>query len=145
MAQAVQNFQNHAKTVPAYHMVTTLLLLVNFVWAAYRLVTDVSADRIVTMLLAVALFLMFWFIRSFPLKVQDRIIRLEMRLRLAQLLPADLQPRIHDLTVGQLCSLRFASDAELPELTRKVLDGNIRDRKTIKQMIKTWEPDWLRA
>ncbi len=145
MDQPVQNFQNHAKTVPAFHMVTSLLLLVNFLWAAYRLVTDPSADRAVTVLLAVALFLMFWFIRSFPLAVQDRVIRLEMRLRLAQLLPADLKPRINDLTVGQLCSLRFASDAELPELTRKVLDGNIRDRKVIKQMIKTWEPDWLRA
>jgi hypothetical protein len=145
MAQPVQNFQNHTKTVPAFHMVTTLLLLVNFVWGAYRLVTDFSVDRIVTVLLAVALFLMFWFIRAFPLAVQDRVIRLEMRLRLAQLLPADLKPRINELTVGQLCSLRFASDAELPELTRKVLDGNIQDRKTIKQMIRTWEPDWLRA
>jgi hypothetical protein len=145
MAEPVQNFENHAKTVPAYHVVTSLLLLVNFLWAAYRLATDASVDRTVALLLAVALLLMFWFIRSFPLTVQDRVIRLEMRLRLSHLLPPDLQPRINELTIGQLCSLRFASDAELPELTRAVLEGNIRDRRTIKRMIKSWEPDWLRA
>lgn len=145
MAQPVQNFENHVKTVPAFHMVTSLLLLVNFAWAAYRLVTDVSIDGAVGVVLAVALFLMFWFIRAFPLAVQDRIIRLEMRLRLAQILPADLTPRINDLTIDQLCSLRFASDAELPELTRTVLTDDIRDRKTIKRMIKSWEADWLRA
>jgi hypothetical protein len=79
------------------------------------------------------------------LKVQDRVIRLEERLRYQRLLPADLQPRIDDFTVNQLVSLRFASDAELPALARKVLDDKIDDRKTIKQMIKVWRPDYLRA
>src|SRR5262249_17336300 len=129
MAQPVQNYQNHVKTVPAFHMLTSALLFVNFVWAVYRAATGFSIDRLMTVVVAVALRLMFWFIRSFPLTVQDRVIRLEMRLRLAQLLPPDLKGRIHELTVGQLCSLRFASDAELPDLTRKVLDGNVSDRK----------------
>ncbi len=79
------------------------------------------------------------------LKVQDRVIRLEERLRYQRLLPTDLQSRIDDFTVNQLVSLRFASDAELPGLARKVLDDKINDRKTIKQMIKVWKPDYLRA
>jgi hypothetical protein len=77
--------------------------------------------------------------------VQDRVIRLEMHLRLKQLLPAELQPRIQEFTVGQLVSLRFASDAELPDLARKVLDEKLSDRKTIKKLIRNWQPDFLRA
>jgi hypothetical protein len=79
------------------------------------------------------------------LTVQDRVIRLEMRLRLAELLPAEMQPRIPEFTVAQLVSLRFASDAELPALAKKVLDEKINDRKAIKKMIKNWQPDELRA
>jgi hypothetical protein len=77
--------------------------------------------------------------------VQDRVIRLEERLRYQRLLPADLQSRIDDFTLNQLVSLRFASEAELPALARKVLDDKIDNRKTIKQMIKVWRPDYLRA
>ena len=77
--------------------------------------------------------------------MQDRVIRLEMHLRLQRLLPADLQPSIPSLTAGQLVALRFASDAELPGLVRKVLDDKIGDRKAIKQMIQNWQPDNLRA
>jgi hypothetical protein len=77
--------------------------------------------------------------------VQNRLIRLEMRLRLAGLLPADLQSRIGEFTLDQLISMRFASDAELPALARKVLDDKMSDRKAIKQMVKDWQADWLRA
>ena len=77
--------------------------------------------------------------------MQDRVIRLEMRLRMQQLLPADLRPRIPEFSVGQLVALRFASDQELPELARKVLDEKIEDRKAIKKLVKNWQPDFLRA
>ncbi len=77
--------------------------------------------------------------------MQNRLIRLEMRLRLAKLLPADLQSRIGEFTVSQLISMRFASDAEMPELARKVLDEKMNERKAIKQMVKDWQADWLRA
>ena len=77
--------------------------------------------------------------------MQDRVIRLEMRLRLEQVLPADLKPRIPQFTVNQLVSLRFASDAELPDLVRRVLDEKMNNRKSIKQLIKTWKADYLRA
>jgi hypothetical protein len=83
--------------------------------------------------------------RVFALKVQDRVIRLEERLRMERLLPADLQARIEEFSVPQLVGLRFASDAELPELARKVLDEKVKEAKAIKRMVKSWRGDFLRA
>jgi hypothetical protein len=77
--------------------------------------------------------------------VQNRVIRLEERLRYERVLPADLKARIPELTLTQVVSLRFASDAELPTLARKVLDDKMTERKAIKQMVKSWRPDFLRA
>jgi hypothetical protein len=77
--------------------------------------------------------------------VQDRLIRLEERLRIARLVPAELQSKCDALTAGQLIALRFASDAELPALTKKVIDERIVDRKTIKSLIVNWRPDYHRA
>jgi len=77
--------------------------------------------------------------------VQDRVIRLEMRLRMREILPADLHPRIAEFTPGQLVALRFAGDRELPVLARRVLDERLQDRKAIKQMITDWQADHLRA
>jgi uncharacterized membrane protein YciS (DUF1049 family) len=104
-----------------------------------------SIDGFLGILVALALLVGFLCARMMALKVQDRVIRLEERLRLEKVLPADLQSRIHEFTLDQLVSLRFASNAELPELARKVLDEKLNDRKAIKQMIKTWRPDFLRA
>ena len=77
-------------------------------------------------------------------RVQDRVIRLEMHLRMLQLVP-DLGPRFGEFTIDQLCSLRFASDAELPELARKVLAEKLVDRAVIKKMVREWQADHLRA
>jgi hypothetical protein len=88
---------------------------------------------------------MWAFSRLFSLTVQDRLIRLEMRLRMASVLPVDMRSRISEFTVAQLVSLRFASDEELPALARKVLDEKMNDRKSIKKLIKNWQPDELRA
>jgi hypothetical protein len=96
-------------------------------------------------LMALALFMLAFFARVFALTVQDRVIRLEMRLRLAEVLPVDLRPRIPEFTVAQLVSLRFASDSELPALARKVLDEKLDNRKAIKQLVKDWQGDYLRA
>jgi hypothetical protein len=79
------------------------------------------------------------------LRVQDRVIRLEERLRMQRLLPADLQERIGEFAPGQLVALRFASDSELPGLARKVLDDKVAGGKAIKQMVKNWRADYLRA
>ncbi len=122
------------------------VLLVNVGWTIYHLVkTGISFESVFGILLAVALLLFALFSRLFALTVQDRVIRLEMRTRLAEVLPVDLRPRIPEFTVGQLVSLRFASDAELPALARKVLDEKMSDRKAIKQLIKDWQGDYLRA
>jgi len=140
-----QNFENHTKIVPMFHQVALPLLAINFGWSVYRLVRHVSGETVVGVLLAVAIILVALFARMFALTVQDRVIRLEMRLRMQQVLPQDLRGRIPEFTVGQLVSLRFASDAELPALARKVLDEKMTDRKTIKKLIRDWQPDLLRA
>jgi hypothetical protein len=77
--------------------------------------------------------------------VQDRVIRLEEQLRYTRLLPEDLKARAGDFSIAQIVSLRFASDAELPALARKVLSENVQDRKQIKQMVQNWRADYLRA
>jgi hypothetical protein len=141
-----QTFANHSRIVPAFHMVALPILFLNIGYSIYRLVhTWFSFDALVTFLVAIALLLVALYARMFALAVQDRVIRLEMRLRLEKLLPADLKPRILEFSVGQLIALRFASDAELPDLARRVLDEKVKDKKAIKQMIKTWKADYLRA
>ena len=141
-----QNFQNHTKFVPPFHMFVLPVLLVNAGWTIYHLIkTGVSFETVLLVLMGFALLTFALFARLFALTVQDRVIRLEMRLRMAEILPADLRPRIPEFTVGQLVSLRFASDAELPALARKVLDDKMESRKAIKQMIQNWQGDYLRA
>ena len=141
-----QNFANHAKTVPAFHFFVLPVLLLNVGWSLYRWKVSLwSMDGAVWVLTSVAILMGFLFARMFALSVQDRVIRMEERVRCERLLPQDLQSRIVEFEPGQLISLRFASDAELPALARKVLDEKIKDRKVIKQQIKNWRPDYLRA
>jgi hypothetical protein len=149
---APQNFANHRRFVPLHHFVAPLILLLNLLWAFVRIYHAWRGDSrfgrvdsIVELLLAFALLLMWFYLRIFAITVQDRVIRLEMRLRLAEVLSADLRARIPELTVGQLVALRFASDEELPELTRKVLDEKLTSRDAIKKLIRNWQADHLRA
>jgi hypothetical protein len=140
-----QNFKNHARTVPAFHYVVLPILLINLVWSIYSAVHVFSGQTMDSVLLAIALILFALNARLFALRVQDRVIRMEMQLRMRQILPADLMPRIPEFTVSQLVALRFASDAELPDLARKVLQENLTERRVIKAMIRNWQPDNLRA
>ncbi len=149
---ADQNFSNHAKYVPGFHFVTFGILTLNLIWRvlyAWRIygrfghTTDLGA--VVDIGVAIALVLLAWYVRSFPLRVQDRIIRAEERERLGRLLPAELRPRVAELQPRQLIALRFASDEEVAALAAKVLEQRIDDPKTIKQMIRTWRADHLRA
>lgn len=143
-----QNYGNHRKFVVGYHYVLYSILVVNLVWSVWRLFQGAGMplfDRILAVGVAVALLLLAWYTRTFPLMAQNRVIRLEERLRLAQILPPDLAPRVGELTAGQLVALRFSSDEEVPELTRKVLDEKIRDQDQIKRMIRHWRPDHLRV
>ena len=140
-----QNFKNHARFFPLFHFVVVPLLLFNLIWSIFRVVRSYSAESVVSLVLAFTLVLLALAARLMALTVQDRLIRLEMRLRFARLLPPDLQARANDLTVGQFVSLRFAGDEELPALTRKVIADNLTDRKAIKQLVKNWQADLLRA
>jgi len=145
-SEAPQSFQNHTKLVPPFHMFVLPVFLLNAGWTIYHLIkTGISVETVLGVLMGFALLVFALFSRLFALTVQDRVIRLEMRLRLAEVLPVDLRPRIPEFTVGQLVSLRFAPDAELPALARKVLDEKMNDRKAIKQLIKNWQADRLRA
>ena len=146
MAEPVQqSIENHTRWVPLYHYVACPLFLLNMLWAIYRLVTDFSADTCVGALLAFGFLVILLHAREFAVGVQDRVIRLEERLRLRELLPEDLQPRVNDFTTSQLIALRFASDAELPDLARAVLAESITSRKAIKARIRTWRPDHQRV
>jgi hypothetical protein len=141
-----QNFSNHSKFVPAFHFFGIPVLLLNLAWSIYRwMVAHFSFDGFVTVLLALALIVLFFCARLFALTVQDRVIRLEERLRYARLLPDDLKSRIDEFTIPQLASLRFASDSELPALARRVLAENLQHRKTIKRLVQNWRADYLRA
>ncbi|HTV60347.1 MAG TPA: DUF6526 family protein [Verrucomicrobiae bacterium] len=142
---AQQNFQNHSKVVPAFHLFVLPVFAINVIWAAVRAVKHFSRGEVVALLVAVALFIGAICWRSFALRVQDRVIRLEMRLRLREILPAELRARIPEFSVGQLVAMRFASDQELPGLAQKVLEEKLEDRKAIKMLVKDWQADWLRA
>jgi uncharacterized protein DUF6526 len=145
-----QSYANHRKFVPGYHFVASTILVVNFVWALYRLFRGYPGlamplfDRILAVAVATALLLLFAYVRTFPLKAQDRVIRLEEMLRLEKVLPPDLKPRIRDLRPSQLIALRFACEHELPELTRKVLNGQLRNSNEIKKAIQVWREDHFR-
>jgi hypothetical protein len=145
MSAHTQNYKNHAKFVPAFHFFVLPVMLVNVVWSSWQARSVTDADSIIGVLVALALLMVALLARMFALKAQDRVIRLEMRLRMRELLPAELLPRVNDFTVHQLVALRFASDAELPELAATVLRDDIQDRKSIKQMVKDWQGDFLRV
>jgi len=145
MAEKIQNFENHAKLVPAFHFVVLPILILNFISSIVRVFRTPTYWTVVSLLVAIALVLLALTARMFALTVQDRVIRLEMRLRLQQVLPQELRPRIPEFTVNQLVALRFASDEELPELACKVLDEKLNDRKAIKKLVRNWQPDYLRA
>jgi type VI protein secretion system component VasK len=145
---AEQSYANHAKYVPGFHFLTLGILVINLLWSLFRLFSGLPGvgilDRLLAVAVAVALVLLAWYLRIFPLRAQDRVIRLEETLRLERLLPPDLRPRIGTLRPGQLIALRFASDAELPELTRAVLDGNLTSAGEIKQRVRDWRADHFR-
>ena len=148
-----QNFANHGKLVPAFHFFVIPVLLLNLVSAIVLLYAAARHEwgafplfhAIFNLILAVALIVLAFLARLFALGVQDRVIRLEERLRMQQLLPEGLRPRINEFTINQLVALRFASDAELPELAGKVLRDNLNSRKAIKQMIRNWRADHQRV
>ena len=144
MAPAPQNLQNHVRYVLLYHVVLATLLVFNLAYAVRKAWLLNTIDSRFQLMVAISLLIMGWYLRQFPLAVQDRVIRLEMRLRLKELAP-ELMPRFGQLTPGQLAALRFAGDGELVDLTRQVLEGKLAKGGDIKRAITDWQPDQLRA
>ena len=140
-----QTLANHLRFVPLYHFLLALMLLANLGWSGWQLWRDFSAAGVMALITALALILLFYFARAFPLHVQDRLIRLEERLRLSSVLPAELGARVGELTPDQLIGLRFAPDEELEELVPRALDGELDGRQAIKKAIKSWRPDYYRC
>ena len=145
MSDQPQNFENHAKIVPGYHYWATAFLVLPTLYFLFMAVRHFSVQNLAVFLFAVGVIMIGLYARVFPLGVQDRVIRLEERMRLERVLPGDLKGRISELTTGQLVGLRYASDEELPELTRRVLDDGIVDKKVIKQAVKSWRADHQRV
>jgi hypothetical protein len=143
---AEQNYSNHVKFVPTYHFFVLPVFVLNFVQSIISMVRlGLTWNGAVHFLTALALLVFAFNARVFALTVQDRVIRLEERLRFARLLPDDLKPRIEEFTPGQLVALRYASNEELPGLAHKVLNDKVTDVKAIKKMVQHWRADYLRA
>ncbi len=140
-----QNFQNHARFVPPFHFFVLPVLLINLIYSLVRLKDGITFFSVWTAVLALALLMLALLGRVFAITVQDRVIRLEMQIRLERLLSPELRPRIGEFTLEQLVGLRFAGDDELPVLAVQVLDERLSNRKAIKQRVKNWRPDFLRA
>jgi uncharacterized protein DUF6526 len=139
-----QNLKNHAMFDPPFHFFLAPVGLFLLIMSIIEVVKNPSWMTGIHVLTVVWLIVLVFKTRIYSLKVQDRVIRLEERLRLAALLPASLQPRIGELSIDQLIGLRFASDAELPGLVEKTLGGNW-TRKQIKEAVQNWRPDTWRV
>jgi len=147
MNEQTQSFANHRRFYPLYHYFALPILYANIVMTlvyAYRHPGTIKWDIwqiIVAMALAVAVLVL----RASTIIVQNRLIRLEQRMRLAATLPDRLRARVPELTISQLIGLRFASDAELPALVERCLSGDLKGAEDVKRAITTWQPDYLRA
>lgn len=135
-----QNLKNHGRTDPLYHMVLFLVLVANVVFAIFHLVHHQNISSAWFLVLSLVAFILFIKLRTYPLKVQDRVIRLEERLRLQALAPEEWHAQIYRLTEDQLIGLRFAADDEVVELAKQALEENL-NRKQIKERIKSWRAD----
>ncbi len=136
-----QNYKNHRKFVRGFHLVALPILMVNLIYSAYVAVTSFSLDSVIALFVALALVMIGLFARVFALGAQDRVIRLEERLRLYDLLPPDQRGTIDKLTTTQLIGLRFASDGEVGALVATVTAEGIEDREEIKKRVTNWRPD----
>jgi hypothetical protein len=138
-----QNLKNHKRLDPPYHVVLLLVLLANLVFAVFHLIRHWYTDPIAAgwfLVLSIVVFIPVFRLRTYPLKVQDRIIRLEERLRLQALAPAEWRQQIQHLTEDQLIGLRFASDDEVVGLAQLALEKKLTGNQ-IKQHIQSWRPD----
>lgn len=135
-----QNFANHVRYDPPFHYFLIPVLLLNIILVGYHLFRFPSAGVAWLLVMSVALLVLAVRTRRYATKLQDRVIRVEERLRLAALAPDRVRSRIGELSDSQLAGLRFASDRELPALVERTLDEKL-DRTQIKQAVTSWRAD----
>jgi Family of unknown function (DUF6526) len=140
-----QDLKNHTKLDPSFHFFLAPLGLILLINAIVEAVKNPGTPAYLNVVIILWIFIAVFKMRVYSLKVQDRLIRLEERIRMAKLLPDALNSRaLANLTEGQYIALRFASDGELAGLVQKTLDGNL-NGKQIKAAIQTWRPDHFRV
>ncbi len=144
MAEAAQDYRTHRRWDPTYHFFAATVLVVAFFVSLWQAFKAPSAWTVWQAIVAAAIVVIAWKARAFALKAQDRVIRLEERLRLAAVLSEPLRTRSLALTEDQLIGLRFASDGELAELVPAALDEGL-SGEAIKKRIKVWRPDHFRV
>ncbi len=145
MNQQHQTFATHVRRPPALYLVGTTVLVINALYAAWLLVRNPGGGTLWQLVLAAALVMVALAVRSHSTRVQDRIIRLEERIRLSRILPDDLRDKVNDLTPAQMVALRFASDEEVPDLARRALAGEFQKSVEIKRQVKDWRGDYFRV
>jgi hypothetical protein len=143
-ATSPQSFEKHARWDPLYHFFAVPVSAITLIWVAYNTYKNPSAWTAWELVVAVALVVSVFKIRLYAVKVQDRIIRLEERLRLATLVTADVRPRINELSERQLIALRFCCDNEVAALAKQAVEQNLAP-KDIKKQIKAWRADEFRV
>jgi hypothetical protein len=142
---AEQTYKTHRRYIPLFHFFVEPVLILNVVAQLLYFNRYRTLYRGWAVVVALALAALVFFARYMVARVQDRVIRLEERMRLASIAPAEMRGRINDLTMAQLVALRFASDEELPGLAARCLSGELKGGEQIKKEIKTWRPDNARA
>lgn len=145
MSTQPQSFDSHRRWFPLYHYFVQPVLLANLVVQLWRLGADPSLATVWAAIVAAGLEGLALAARYMAIVNQRRIIRLEERLRLREILPEDLRGRVDELQLRHLVALRFASDAEVPDLTRRCLAGELDKADDVKREIREWRPDWLRV
>ena len=140
-----QTLKNHFRLLLPFHFFVLPVVLINVLNTIRHAYLAPSRSTAWTVVVAAALLTLGVLARTMTLTVQDRVIRLEMRHRLREVVPSDLHTRINELTPQQLVALRFAADDELPGLVREVLAGSLATQKAIKERVKNWQGDYLRC
>lgn len=144
-APAPQSYATHRRYDPPWHFVGAMIVLLGVIVAAVHAFREGGWYDWWMVVYAIGVMLVVFRARAQTLRVQDRLIRLEMRLHLKDVLAPALAARIGELSVGQLVGLRFASDPELAGLVERCLNGQLGDREAVKKEIRIWQADWLRA
>lgn len=145
MPRPPQNYANHRRWFALYHFFAMPILLANSVVEIVQAIRTPTVAQLWRAAVALALVGGLVAARAMALIVQNRLVGLEMRLRLAATLPIEMRPRIPELRLRQLIGLRFASDDELPALVARCLDGELRSADQIKRQVTQWRPDWQRV